>query len=281
VDDLPRRVPEGWVLTFDRLLSETSFPSEMRRMLSTLRDAYSYPVDTEFTANFLPDGRWKINLVQCRPLQVKEGGKIVDPPARIARKSLLLSTGGPIIGRSSLMRIGRVVFVDPAAYAAVNVRERGSVARLVGRVMHAPPPPGPAAILLLGPSRWGTSTSSLGVTVSFTEIETASVICEIVGGELEVVPDVSLGTHFFNDLVESDVLYMAVQPGRGKDVLNREFLEERRNLLPELLPDDAEWAGVVRVIDLPGSRGGKSLCLNADSFRQRAVCYLGVFPEGR
>ncbi len=281
VDDLPRRVPEGWVLTFDRLLSETSFPSEMRRMLSTLRDAYSYPVDTEFTANFLPDGRWKINLVQCRPLQVKEGGKIVDPPARIARKSLLLSTGGPIIGRSSLMRIGRVVFVDPAAYAAVNVRERGSVARLVGRVMHAPPPPGPAAILLLGPGRWGTSTSSLGVTVSFAEIETASVICEIVGGELEVVPDVSLGTHFFNDLVESDVLYMAVQPGRGKDVLNREFLEERRNLLPELLPDDAEWAGVVRVIDLPGSRGGKSLCLNADSFRQRAVCYLGVFPEGR
>jgi hypothetical protein len=281
LDDAPRRVPEGWVLTFDRLLADTAFPDEMRRMLATLRDAYRYPVDTEFTANFLPDGRWKINLVQCRPLQVKEGGKIVDPPARIARKSLLLSTRGPVIGRSSLMRIGRVVFVDPAAYASIPVRERGSVARLVGRVLHAPGPSGPPAILLLGPGRWGTSTPSLGVPVSFAEIETASVICEIVGGELEVIPDVSLGTHFFNDLVESDILYMAVQPGSGKDVLNREFLEERRNLLPELLPDDAEWAGVVRVVDLPGSRDGKSLCLNADSFRQRAVCYLGVFPEGR
>ncbi len=179
------------------------------------------------------------------------------------------------------MRIGRVVFVDPEAYTAVPVRERGSVARLVGRVLHAPGPSGPPAILLLGPGRWGTSTPSLGVPVSFAEIETASVICEITGVGLEVVPDVSLGTHFFNDLVESDMLYMAVHPGRGKDALNRKILEEHQNLLPELLPDDAEWAGVVRVVDLPGSRDGKSLCLNADSFRQRAVCYLGLFPEGR
>jgi hypothetical protein len=107
------------------------------------------------------------------------------------------------------------------------------------------------------------------------------VICEIVGAELSVVPDVSLGTHFFNDLVESDILYMAVQPGRGKDALNRKLLGECANLLPELLPEDAEWAGVVRVADFPVSRSGRSLCLNADSFRQRAVCYLGVFPEGR
>jgi hypothetical protein len=280
-DDAPRRVPEGWVLTFERLLADTAFPGEMRRMLSILRDAYRYPVDTEFTANFLPDGRWKINLVQCRPLQVKEGGKIVDPPARIARKELLLRTRGPVIGRSSLMRIGRVVCVDPAAYASVPVRERGSVARLVGRVLHAPGPSGPPDILLLGPGRWGTSTPSLGVPVSFAEIETASVICEVIGEGLETVPDVSLGTHFFNDLVESDMLYLAVHPGRGKDVLNREFLEERRNLLPDLLPDDAEWAAVVRVVDLPGSPDGRCLCLNADSFRQRAVCYEGPFPGGR
>ena len=85
-------------------------------MLATLQDAYEYPVDMEFTANFLPDGRWKINLVQCRPLQVKDGGRIVDPPRRIARKSLLLETRGPVIGRSSLMRIDRVVYVVPAVY---------------------------------------------------------------------------------------------------------------------------------------------------------------------
>ncbi|MEW6718979.1 MAG: PEP/pyruvate-binding domain-containing protein [Thermodesulfobacteriota bacterium] len=275
-----RRGPEGWMVAFDRLLSDTPFVPEMRRMLQVLRDAYECPVDTEFTANFLPDGRWRINLVQCRPLQVKEGGKIVEPPKKIPRKSLVLETRGPIIGRSSLTRIRRVVYVDPAGYAAVPVRERASVARLVGRVLHAHGEEGPPEILLLGPGRWGTSTPSLGVPVSFAEIDTASVICEVVSDEMEVVPDVSLGTHFFNDLVEADMLYMAVRPGRGKDFLNRKFLVESRNLLPDLLPDDAEWAGVVRVVD-PSDDGGLRLFLNADSFRQRAVCYLAnPAPEG-
>ena len=280
-DEVPRRVPDGWVLTFDRLLSDTTFVRDMRQMLRILQEAYEYPVDTEFTANFLPGGRCLINLVQCRPLQVREGGNIVEPPKRIARDALLLQTSGPIIGRSSLSTIRRVVYVDPAAYAAVPPRERASVARLVGRVLNLAPSIGPPNVLLLGPGRWGTSTPSLGVPVSFAEIARASVLCEIIGEEMEVVPDVSLGTHFFNDLVEADMLYMAVHPGRGKDALNRRFLAKAENRLPKLLPDDAEWAEVVRVIDLPDPRDGRALYLNANCVRQRVVCYLAPPEKGR
>jgi len=273
-----RRLPDGWVLTLDRLFTDTDFVRDLREMLGILRDAYEYPVDTEFTANFLSDGRSRINLVQCRPLQVREGGNIVEPPKRIAREALLLETGGPIIGPSSVTQVRRVVYVDPAGYGAVPVRERASVARLIGRILHVPSEGEPPTVLLLGPGRWGTSTPSLGVPVSFAEIDTVSVVCEIVGEGMEVVPDVSLGTHFFNDLVEADMLYMAVHPGRKKDVLNRKLLGRWRNRLAELLPDDAEWAGVVRVVDLPDPRDGRPLYLNANSFRQRAVCYLA--PPG-
>jgi hypothetical protein len=38
-----------------------------------------------------------------------------------------------------------------------------------------------------------------------------------------LVPDVSLGTHFFNDLVEMDMLYFAVFPGRGQNCLSEGF----------------------------------------------------------
>ena len=275
-----RPSPEGWVLTFERLLAETTFVKDFREMLGILRDAYEYPVDTEFTANFLPDGRCRINLVQCRPLQVREGGSIVAPPKRIARDALVLETKGPIIGPSSLSPIDRVVFVDPAAYSALPVRERPSVARLIGRIVHAPGKDGPSNLLLMGPGRWGTSTPSLGVPVSFAEINAVSVICEIVGMGMDVVPDVSLGTHFFNDLVEADMLYMAVHPGKGKGTLNLKYLSGARNRLPEILPEDAEWAGVVRVIDLPEPGDGRLLYLNADSFRQRAVCYLASSRRG-
>ncbi|HEX9191925.1 MAG TPA: PEP/pyruvate-binding domain-containing protein, partial [Candidatus Deferrimicrobiaceae bacterium] len=269
-----RPAPDGWVLTFDRLLTGTSFVPDLREMLGILRDAYEYPVDTEFTANFLPDGRCRINLVQCRPLQVKEGGNIVEPPKRIARDALVLESRGPVIGQSSLSLIDRVVYVDPGAYSALPVRERGSVARLIGRINRLPRGQGSPNVLLVGPGRWGTSTPSLGVPVSFAEISTVSVICEVVGAGMDVVPDVSLGTHFFNDLVEANMLYVAVHPKRRGDALNGKFLLGAGNRLAELLPDDAEWDGVVRVIDLPDPRDGRLLYLNANSFRQRVVCYL-------
>jgi len=270
----PRPTDDGWVLLFGKLLSETPFVPYMREMLGILRDAYDYPVDTEFTANFLPDGRCLVNLVQCRPLQVKEGGNIVDPPKRIPRGALVLESRGPIIGQSSLSRLDRVIYVDPAAYSSLSQRDRPSVGHLIGRIVHLPAEDGPRNILLLGPGRWGTSTPSLGVPVSFAEIDKVSAICEIIGVGMPVVPDVSLGTHFFNDLVEANMLYLAVHPTRRGDSLNMKFLAGARNLLAELLPEDAEWAGVVRVIDVPESGDGRVLYLNADSFRQRVVCYL-------
>jgi len=270
----PKPSDEGWVLTFGKLLSETPFVPCMREMLGILRDAYDYPVDTEFTANLLPDGRCLVNLVQCRPLQVKEGGKIVDPPKRIPRSSLLLESHGPVIGQSSLSRLDRVIFVDPAAYSELSQRDRPSIARLIGRIVHLPAGPERRNVLLLGPGRWGTSTPSLGVPVSFAEIDKVSAICEIIGVGMPVVPDVSLGTHFFNDLVEANMLYFAVHPTRRGDALNIEFLAASRNRLAELLPEDAEWTGVVRVIDFPGQADGRLPFLNANSFKQRVVCYL-------
>jgi hypothetical protein len=91
---------------------------------------------------------------------------------------------------------------------------------------------------------------------------------------MPVVPDVSLGTHFFNDLVEANMLYLAVHPTRRGDSLNLTFLAGAKNRLAELLPEDAEWEGVVRVIDFPDAGGGRLPYLNANSFRQRVVCYL-------
>jgi hypothetical protein len=251
----------------------------MREMLGILRDAYDYPVDTEFTANFLPDGRCLVNLVQCRPLQVKEGGNIVAPPKRIPRNALLLESRGPVIGQSSLSRLDRVIFVDPAAYSALPQRDRPSVGHLIGRIVHLPVEGEERNTMLLGPGRWGTSTPSLGVTVSFAEIDKVSAICEIIGVGMPVVPDVSLGTHFFNDLVEANMLYLAVHPTRRGDFLNLTFLAAARNRLADLLPEDAGWAGVVHVIDFPDAGDGRVPYLNADSFRQRVVCYL--VPPGK
>ncbi len=80
--------------------------------------------------------------------------------------------------------------------------------------------------MLIGPGRWGTTTPSLGVPVSFAEIDAARILCEIVAMREDLVPDVSLGTHFFNDLVEMDMLYLALFPGRQGNSWSEAFFEK-------------------------------------------------------
>jgi len=268
-----------WVLTFDRLLAATTFVQDMREMLRVLQHAYGYPVDMEFTANFLSDGSFRINLVQCRPLQVKEGGRIVAPPQNIDPEDVVLEASGTIIGQSSFTTVNRVIYVVPAVYGKLPISDRYAIARLIGRLTHVEAEAAQKqTVMLLGPGRWGTSTPSLGVPVSFAEINTVAVLCEIVTMGDNVVPDVSLGTHFFNDLVEANMLYIAVYPGREGNRLQEAFLEQQSSRLAELLPDEASWAPVIRVIDVPPAASGRALYINANCLTQKAVCYLAAPP---
>jgi len=127
--------------------------------------------------------------------------------------------------------------------------------------------------MLLGPGRWGTTTPSLGVPVSFAEINTVSALCEIVAMREDLIPDVSLGTHFFNELVELDILYLALFPDREGNFLNEEFFEKAPNRLTRLVPSAANWAHVVRVIDTADLDGRGQVQLNANNLNQRVVCY--------
>jgi len=265
----------SWVLTFEQLLGQTDFVADMREMLATLHEAYQYPVDVEFTANFSDDEHYQINLVQCRPLQVVQVKAEVGLLANLGNKEILLESVGAVIGQSRLVDIDRVVFVSPAKYAQLSLQERYSVARLIGEIMHPKgshpfDAKGEMAVMLMGAGRWGTTTPSMGIPVHFSEIDEAAIICEIVAMHDDLIPDVSLGTHFFNDLVECDMLYLALFPGHKGNAFNADYFETAPSKLLELIPEATRWQDVVRVIDF----SDPVLKLAADSVEQRVVCYL-------
>jgi len=263
-----------WVLTFDNLFARTALVADMREMLGILQKAYDYPVDVEFTMNFTADGTYKVNLVQCRPLQVAGGGVITDAPAALASEDILLEAHGAVIGQSRSISIDRIIYIVPSVYGQLPLGDRYAVARLVGRLAHAKDSPDARTIMLLGPGRWGTTTPSLGVPVRFADINTVSVLCEIVAMRDDLVPDVSLGTHFLNELVEMDMLYLALFPTRSDNSLSKTFFEGRPNRLAALAPDAANWAHAVRVIDLADIDGGRGIRLHANTLTQKVVCYL-------
>jgi len=276
------------VLTFDVLLGETSFAANMRDMLRILREAYGCPVEIEFTLNFMPGGSYKINLLQCRPLLIKGvaapplpslsplgRGQGEGPPLPDVRgENVVLRSHGPVIGLSRLIAIDRIVYVKPSLYGELPTSDRYAVANVVGRVCHAQDGARRRRIMLLGPGRWGTSTPALGVPVSFREIRPVSAVCEIVAMHEHLVPDISLGTHFFSDFIESDILYAALCPWHKDYCLDEAYFEQSPNQLAWLAPDEEKWAKVVRVIDPSDALRGKVLMLGADTVGQKLLCYL-------
>jgi len=265
-------------LTFESLLSRTNFVEDLRGLMKTIQGAYSHPVDIEFTANFVDINNYKINLLQCRPFQVKGNILSVENPKTISREKIILETRGPVIGSNVAMTIDRMIYVVPEVYGKMKMADRYSVARLIGRLTHLKGSGEKSpAIMLIGPGRWATTTPALGVPVSFAEMNTVSVLCEVAAMHEGLIPEVSLGTHFFNDLVEMDMLYFAVHPHKYDNILNEKFLLESPNALARLLPDGQEWSSVVRVLEAGGTDGRK-ICLNSDAMKQIAVCYLDSVP---
>jgi len=261
----------GQILTFDQLLTNTSLVQDVRDMLETLETAYRYPVDIEFAADFQPDGAYRLSLLQCRPFQAKHPGESPDPPANPPENQIVFKSSGPVIGRSRAAKVDRLIYVVPEKYGQLPIKERYAVARLIGRLNQADATLDRRPFtVLLGPGRWGSSTPSLGVPVSFSEICHASVLCEIVAMREDLVPDVSLGTHFFNELVELDILYLALTPTKMEDRIQAGFFENAPNLLETLVPNAGLLGDIVRVIE---PSDAAPVRFWADTTRQRVLCY--------
>jgi pyruvate,water dikinase len=156
-----------------------------------------------------------------------------------------------VIGPSRVLRPDRLVYVVPARYGAMGQGARLEVARLIGRINHASEG---CKLVVLGPGRWGTRDPCLGLPVNFTEINRVAALCEIVAMNENLVPDVSLGTHFLNELIEADMLYFALFPGKDGNRIDEDFLMGQANRLADILPGQEGHADAVRVIDLPRNR---------------------------
>ena len=260
---------EVWLLTFEHLLTRTDFPQRMQKLLKTLERAYQYPVDIEFTVNRNADQTEKINLLQCRPLQTKGLKKRVSIPDGITAEKIFFKAEGGFMGGNTALQIKQVIWIDAKHYSQLVLSDKHEVARLVGRLNRRIKDREQQPTLLLGPGRWGTSTPSLGVPVKFSEINNMAAIGEVAFQEGELMPELSFGSHFFQDLVEADIFYLALFPDTFPCSLNNGWICQSSNALEGLMPGSSHFKSVIKVIDLQK----QNLMLLADVVAQQLVCF--------
>jgi len=262
-----------FILTFNNLISNTDFIKMMGEMLECLDKAYGHPVDTEFTASVSLGGKVKINLLQCRPLWLPGVSGPIELPDNILKEHILFKAARVISG-GVISKIRYIIYIDPQGYSQIPSKElKRSVGRIVGR-LNAHPHLKEEKFFMMGPGRWGSSNIDLGVNVSYADIDNTAVLVEIAHEDSGNIPEVSYGTHFFQDLVEAQIIYLPVYPDDPQAMFNRSFFEESVNILTDLLPETKGFEGAVHVIDILKSTEGKSVKVVADPQSHSAICFL-------
>lgn len=192
----------------DGLVRNRQLMDDMRGILHLLKEAYVYPVDIEYTINVAPSGDYVIDLLQCRPLQqTKEGDAVVVP--QVPSDRILLETKGVSMGFSRTFPVDLVVYIDPIRYYEMPYRDKFRVRDLLSAVNWKLRGQG-KRMLLLTPGRICTSSAELGVPSAFADISEFDMIAEISETRAGYVPELSYGSHIFQDLVEAEILYTAV-----------------------------------------------------------------------
>lgn len=270
--------PKDLILTFEELLRRTPFAERMRSILSVLESEYGSPVDVEFIADVIDAGHRadiKISLIQCRPLSYMKEETQVDlpddlPPDRTIFSSSIMVAGG------WLQEINYVLFVPPEAYFSVPTQSgRHKLERAIGKLNAALVN---TQFICVGPGRWGTSNPDLGVHVDYADIFNSKALVELSGKGIGPAPEPSLGTHFFQDLLEGEIYPLAITI--GEDDFNRDFFYETPNRLSEWINGEPALFKRLRLIKVSDYRENAHMEIIMNGEKGRAVAFLAESSPG-
>ncbi len=267
--------PKDLVLTFDVLLQRTPFTSRMKTILRALEYAYHSPVDVEFTLSVKPDvglqPKLGITMLQCRPQSRLSDSELERLPTNLSEKEIIFSTEF-MVPRGKIDRINYVIYVDAKAYFALdNNTERVELARAIGRANDALQN---ERFICVGPGRWGSSNSDLGVPIAYGDIYHAKALVELAGEHYGLPPEPSLGTHFFQDLLEAQIYPLALQLDDPKTTFNESFFNELPNHLLEWITADPKIENCLRLIHVGEYVENKCLSIIMNDDVGKVLAYI-------
>ncbi|MDE6270787.1 MAG: phosphoenolpyruvate synthase, partial [Muribaculaceae bacterium] len=211
-DDTLRDCDEGRgrrVITFNNLLRNGVFP--LARVVDTMltkgQQAMQRPVEIEFAGTFEPAGgergkRGRVFWLQIRPITDRR--EFVDESLTQAPDGELLLRSASALGNGIVDDVHTVVYVRPEGFDSLNNVKLAAILRDINDRLAAKG----EHYILIGPGRWGSRDTALGIPVAWTDIASAKLIVEAAQTGYRVEP--SQGTHFFQNLTSLGVGYFTI-----------------------------------------------------------------------
>jgi pyruvate,water dikinase len=247
------------VVTFDGLLGKTKFIDNLIKLIALLEEKLGTPVDIEFACDGMD-----FYLLQCRSQSYSEGAEPAKIPKNIPEDRIVFSAHR-YISNGRVPDITHIIYVDPQKYDELEDQSSFlAVGRAIGILNKLLPR---KRFVLMGPGRWGSRGDiRMGVKVTYSDISNTAMLIEIARKKGNYLPEPSFGTHFFQDLVESEIRYLPLYPDDAGTVFNHDFLTNAENMLLTALPEYAFLSDTLKIIDVKQNTGGLLLriLLNAE-----------------
>lgn len=255
------------IITFDGLMQKTPFLKQIYSILALLKNKLGYAVDIEFAS----DGE-HIYLLQCRPQSRNHDNAPVAIPSNIPTQSTVF-TAHKYVSNGKLTGIKTVVYVDPIEYSKLEEHDLlVSVGNAISEINRILPR---KSFILVGPGRWGSRGDiKLGVPVAYSDINNTAMLIEVAQKQSRYQPELSFGTHFFQDLVEENIKYLPLYPEDKDTIFNDAFFRATKNSLVDILPSFSALSDVVKVITIEQNFFGKELIILMNADLEKAVAYL-------
>lgn len=256
-----------YIVTFDGLINKTDFLKKVDAILKILQSKMKTPIDIEFVSNGVD-----FYLLQCRP-QSFHGETTADNIPRDLPADRILFTANRHISNGKVPEITHVVYIDPQKYTELSDRNKMlAVGRAVGKLNKLLPK---RKFILMGPGRWGSRGDiKLGVSVTYSDINNTAMLIEVARKKGNYVPDLSFGTHFFQDLVEANIRYLPLYPDDNGVLFNDTFLSKSKNIYPQLVPEYDYLEDTVKVIDISEMTGGNILKVAVNAEIDEAIGFF-------
>jgi predicted nucleotidyltransferase len=250
---------QNLVVTFDGLITRSPFVMQIRNLLRTLEEKLGVPVEIEFAS----DGE-RIYVLQCCPLARARVPRPAPIPKDIAKEQLVLSANRHI-SNGCVSNITHVVYLRPAAYEALEEpAHRRAVGQAVAKLNELLPK---QQFILIRPGSWTSGGDPRpGVELTFKDFKNAAVLVDLLQSGSAGDTPLSVSVHFLQDLVESGISFLPIFLDDEESFVNERVLLRPQNIFPELLPEYAFLADVIRVIDVPNATDGKvvQVLMNAE-----------------
>lgn len=247
------------VLTFNRLLRESSFPlpTMLTRLFQITSDGFGCPVELEFAIDWKRgQGKPRCNLMllQARPMPEMRHEAEVDLPMDLPEERVLLRTD-TVLGHGGTDHLRHILFVDPDLFSLETSDAIAAEVSSENERLRSEQIP----YVLLGPGRWGSCNKAAGVPVRFGQIDQALLIAEIATRRLAVEP--SQGTHFFHNMVQKELFFFTVDLRKGHR-LHLDWLREQ---------PDCGGHRYIKLIEVPGE-----VSVRANAQRRIGLVYLSA-----